>query len=1377
MNAVLLKHLITSTVLVGTLASHSAFAVLINNPAELTGKVGMSVNFGNGSVGVGSIVRWTEHICKKFAFITRCHDEARSANQIQSSSSRYKWDFGDGNSVSGVVSTSGGYFADGSDNLLVNLPSPSHTYLEPGIYNASLTVTDSNGQTGTKGTVVMVQPSLVAAPNFRVCDPNNATIESASSSYPWNSAKAWASQRVPTVEDIVLVKKEHTIRLPKGNSQIQVTGLCIEGTVQTQPNNTSSAPNHVVITAGAIHNRGTISTTPGNGGSIGDGVYKHATAGGSISIFAGRFINEGQIAAQGRGGDDVPYRYPDYFKTASGQIDAWGGDGGHIGIFPSVFTNTGSLRAGDGGNAALFKDWATFLYGNAYAGRGGSVHVSTLNMAASSSSGNLAAGCGGSAESIGSWLQQVKMTQGNWFMSGSFTGTYTGKLFDVVGGTGGNVSVNLSHLGGVTKGCQGQTINHVLVFPTQVIRYDPTLLEVDETTRLENANFIYIYAGDDAQVDLRKLSPNAVQAYKTVTLSVGQNSVIDLRGVSGKVFQAGEQVEVYADNILLDDGVTLENLVDAPKLTVNPSKVLHFVDVDYQSQAKGAPGSILPVNLTLLNNGPTEDTYTITAKDSQGWLLPPYPTEVSAGGLRHADLFINVKLPTSGNAQSELVVTVTSQADPTVTKEVLIRASVQYPELITPRDGRLADVAIVLDANYRMGEKLHDLANIFEKLLMAKGPVSPSDSKMEAWLSQFDDNHPPTKEAYLEFIQKFQPKNPPPLPVMELITFTNTAITRVVTDNLAEVIGRIRDLQTAEDDTCALASVDAVEYATTNLKPEGHLFLAVASTPSKDMSAAIQQLQTKRVKVHVLLAENCDGSAETTSAYQTLSEKTGGIFRVTTEDKASDMAALEDLLDTIMNTGKYTVFGTIKNESGEPLAGVAIEINTKTTTTDAAGNWEIPKFMEGEYTLTARKDGYVFAPQMVALGNEVYRQLVAMKPLSSLALVAVPHTWEAIRQGEDLTYTFSILNGGAKTATGVTLTDVLPTGAMVVALKSLDGGSCDLGTLICQLPNLNSGASATVELTLHNDGAETLRNVATLNSNEYPADIQTSTKKVKPHLSVTLTDTPDPIVMKSTLHYQAEVELSALAPEETANAVKLILRLPEGTELVDVNTKHGVCDISEYPTVVCELGDLSIATPDRISQVVVEVNVKLTDAMLLVLTHEAKIAATNYPAQTVREHTQVVVPPEAMADIMLVMDTTHSMNEEVNGVIKALQSFLKAQMNAKVAPVVSVIEFKDNVTLRAFTRNLQQVIDVVQQFEVGEGGLCQEASAEALDLAITHTVPGGTIVLVTDASPYEGSDVNALARRLKEKRIKFNTLISGDCTTSSGTTSLNNLNR
>jgi len=556
----------------------------------------------------------------------------------------------------------------------------------------------------------------------------------------------------------------------------------------------------------------------------------------------------------------------------------------------------------------------------------------------------------------------------------------------------------------------------------------------------------------------------------------------------------------------------------------------------------------------------------------------------------------------------------------------------------------------------------------------------------------------------------------------------------------------------------------------TNLKEHGHLFLAVASTPNKDMSAAIEQLQKKRIQAHVLLAENCDGRTETALAYQNLSEKTGGIFRLTTEDEAGDMAVLEDLLDMILSMGKYTMLGTLKNEAGDPIEGALIEVNGKTTTTDAAGNWEITDFMEDKYALQASKEGYVFAPLVVELGNDLYFHQVEINPLSSLTLTAIPDTWGAIRQGEELTYTFAIVNGGAQTATGVTLTDVLPMGTTATALEALYGGSCDLETLICQLPDLTPGASATVELTLRNDNeeAKNLKNVATLSANEYPANIQTSFKKVLPHLSVTLTDKPDPVVMQGTLHYQAAVELSPLAPKTTATDVELFLHLPEGTELVDVNTEYGTCDISEYPTIVCQMDDLSIATPDSISFAVVDVNVKLTDATLLILTHEAKVTAANYPAHLIKERTNVVVPPEAVADITFVMDTTHSMTEEVNGVINALVTFIEDKIKANQKPLVSIIEFKDNVMLRAFTSNMQQVIETIKQFKVEEGGTCQEASAEALDLAINHTKSGGTISLITDAAPYDGVDLDALMQRLRGKQIKFSSFISGDCTTSSG---------
>jgi len=69
----------------------------------------------------------------------------------------------------------------------------------------------------------------------------------------------------------------------------------------------------------------------------------------------------------------------------------------------------------------------------------------------------------------------------------------------------------------------------------------------------------------------------------------------------------------------------------------------------------------------------------------------------------------------------------------------------------------------------------------------------------------------------------------------------------------------------------------------------------------------------------------------------------------------------------------------------------------------------------------------------------------------------------------------------------------------------------------------------------------------------------------------------------------------------------------------------------------------------------------------------------------------------------------------------------------------------------------------VSQMKAAEGGACPEASFEALNVAITHVKKGGTIFLVTDASPYPDSDVAGAIQRLRDKGIRLNTMLTGDC--------------
>jgi hypothetical protein len=76
--------------------------------------------------------------------------------------------------------------------------------------------------------------------------------------------------------------------------------------------------------------------------------------------------------------------------------------------------------------------------------------------------------------------------------------------------------------------------------------------------------------------------------------------------------------------------------------------------------------------------------------------------------------------------------------------------------------------------------------------------------------------------------------------------------------------------------------------------------------------------------------------------------------------------------------------------------------------------------------------------------------------------------------------------------------------------------------------------------------------------------------------------------------------------------VTLTLQLPEGVKLETVKIVQGICDSTQLPLITCLLADLSIATPDSQSVATVNLDLKLEDAGLLVLTQDAKVTAKEY---------------------------------------------------------------------------------------------------------------------------------------------------------------------
>ncbi|RKZ70738.1 MAG: hypothetical protein DRQ57_19565, partial [Gammaproteobacteria bacterium] len=441
-----------------------------------------------------------------------------------------------------------------------------------------------------------------------------------------------------------------------------------------------------------------------------------------------------------------------------------------------------------------------------------------------------------------------------------------------------------------------------------------------------------------------------------------------------------------------------------------------------------------------------------------------------------------------------------------------------------------------------------------------------------------------------------------------------------------------------------------------------------------------------------------------------------------------------------------------------PVAGVTVQIGDKTALTNAAGNWEITDLAESNYTVTASKDGYIFGSKDFAVGND-QNASISFKAESVLDVKVISDPRIA-QQGENITYTITVTNNDSEIATGVVLSDTLPTDANLVSIEALDGGNCSAETVSCTLPDLTPGATATIKLVISNTQADQLVNTAKVTANNYPADVQITRTTVTPYFSVSLSDTPDPVTMGGTLHYTVEVDLSQFAPKD-ATGVELVMQLPNGIELENATTDHGNCDTSKLPTVTCTINDLSVASAEAISHITVNLNVTLIDMGLLLLTHDAKVTSTDYPAHSVKERTKIFIG-DVKVDMVFVIDTTNSMAAEINGVIAALKKFI-AEIDPSKAPLIVLVEFKDDVRFKAATRDLDILLGAVEDLKAEGGGTCPEASAEALTLAVEHLKDGGVILFTTDASPYADADIEKLGKLMSGKDMNLVTILTGDC--------------
>ena len=180
--------------------------------------------------------------------------------------------------------------------------------------------------------------------------------------------------------------------------------------------------------------------------------------------------------------------------------------------------------------------------------------------------------------------------------------------------------------------------------------------------------------------------------------------------------------------------------------------------------------------------------------------------------------------------------------------------------------------------------------------------------------------------------------------------------------------------------------------------------------------------------------------------------------------------------------------------------------------------------------------------------------------------------------GETLTYSIGVSNAGPDEATGVTVTDALSAGTAFQSASSSQGSCIQAaGTVTCTIGSLASGSSATIDIKVTPQNAETIINTANVTGDQGDPNTANNSAAeltvVNPQtdLAVTKSDSPDPVIAGETLTYS--IGVSNAGPNE-APGVTVTDALSAETTFQSATTSQGSC-AQAAGTVTCKIGLLA----------------------------------------------------------------------------------------------------------------------------------------------------------------------------------------------------------
>lgn len=276
-------------------------------------------------------------------------------------------------------------------------------------------------------------------------------------------------------------------------------------------------------------------------------------------------------------------------------------------------------------------------------------------------------------------------------------------------------------------------------------------------------------------------------------------------------------------------------------------------------------------------------------------------------------------------------------------------------------------------------------------------------------------------------------------------------------------------------------------------------------------------------------------------------------------------------------------------------AGQIVGINTMSSVRHAFvwGNGvftDLNPIVGSNSTAGCNADAINDAGQIVGrCGSNFVFKLTPAAPGTNLAvsMTAAPNP---ITQGGTLTYNLTVNNTGSLAATGVNLTDSLPTSASFKSVTSSQGSCSGTTAVFCALGNLASGASANVQIAVVPNLTGTLNNNVAVTGNEVDSDTSNNSATTNvtvnapvaaADVGITMTGSAASIKRYGNLTYAIKVTNSG---PNSASSVTLKDTLPSAMKFASATSSQGTC--SGTTTVTCNLGTLTSGSNASVSIVV-----------------------------------------------------------------------------------------------------------------------------------------------------------------------------------------------